>query len=128
MTPDGTRDFIRSNHHAILVTRRADGGLQTSPIVCGVDDEGDAIISVTQDRAKTKNLRRDPRATLLVITDGFFGEWVQVEGEATIVDLPEAMGLLRALYRQVSGEHPDWDEYETAMERDRRCIIRIPIG
>ncbi len=119
--------FIRSNHHAVLVTRRRDGGLQSSPIVCGLDDGGDVIISVTQDRAKTRNLRRDPRATLLVLSDGFFGDWVQLEGDADIVDLPEAMDLLKSLYRQVSGEHPDWDEYADAMERDRRCIIRIPI-
>lgn len=127
MTPDETRAFIRSNHHAVLVTRRTGDRLQSSPIVCGVDDGGDVIISVTEDRAKTRNLRRDPRATLLVLSDAFFGEWVQIDGDATIIDLPEAMDLLVTLYRQVSGEHPDWAEYRAAMERDRRCIIRIPL-
>lgn len=127
MTPEETREFIRSNHRAVLVTRRANGALQSSPIVCGVADDGDVIISVTQGRAKTRNLRRDPRATLLVLTDAFFGNWVQVDGDARIVDLPEAMDLLVSLYRQVSGEHPDWAEYEAAMARDQRCIIRIPI-
>jgi hypothetical protein len=53
---------------------------------------------------------------------------VQVEGDASIVDLPDAMPLLKALYRQVSGDHPDWNEDEDAMVRDRRCIISIPIG
>lgn len=128
MTPDETLAFARTHHHAVLVTRRAGGGLQTSPVVCGVGDDGTVHISVTDDRAKTRNLRRDPRATLCVFTDEFFGQWVQVEADATIIDLPDAMPLLKTLYRQVSGEdHPDWNEYEDAMVRDRRCIISIPV-
>lgn len=129
MTPDETRDFIRTHHHTVLVTRKASGGLQMSPVVAGIGEDGTVHISVTQDRAKTRNLRRDPRAALCVFTDKFFGEWVQVDGEATIVDLPDAMGPLKSLYRQVSGgDHPDWNEYEEAMVRDGRCIISIPIG
>jgi PPOX class probable F420-dependent enzyme len=127
MTRDETLAFLRANHHSILVTRRRDGGLQTSPVVHGVDDEGFVTISVTQDRAKTRNLRRDPRATLCAFTDGFFGPWVQVEGEATIVDLPDALDGLEALYRHVQGEHPDWADYEAAMVRDRRCLLRLPV-
>lgn len=128
MTPVEIRDFIRTNHHAVLITRRSNGGLQSSPIVCGIDDGGNVIISVTQDRAKTKNLRRDPRAALCVFTDQFFGPSVQVEGNVTITDLPDALEPLKALYRQVSGEHPDWAEFEQAMVTDRRCIIEIPIA
>ena len=127
MTPTETRDFIRSNHHAVLITRRSNGGLQSSPIVCGIDDGDNVIISVTQDRAKTKNLRRDPRAALCVFTDQFFGPSVQVEGNANIIDLPDAMDQLKALYRQVSGEHPDWADFERAMVADRRCIVELPI-
>jgi PPOX class probable F420-dependent enzyme len=128
MTPDETRDFLRAHHRSVLITRRRDGGLQSSPVVHGVDDDGRVVISVTQDRAKTRNLRRDPRATLCALTDEFFGAWVQIDGDAEIVDLPEAMDGLKALYRQVQGEHPDWADYEAAMVRDRRCLIRIPLG
>ena len=127
MTADETRDFLRTHHRSVLITRRRDGRLQSSPVVHGVDDDGRVVISVTQDRAKARNLRRDPRATLCAVTDEFFGPWVQVDGEAQIVDLPDAMDGLKALYRQVQGEHPDWADYEAAMVRDRRCLIRIPV-
>lgn len=128
MTPDETRAFLRSHHRSVLITRRRDGGLQSSPVVHGVDDEDHVVISVTQDRAKTRNLRRDPRATLCAFTDDFFGPWVQVDGDAHIVDLPGALDGLRALYRQVQGEHPDWADFHAAMARDRRCLVRIPVG
>ena len=121
------RSFVGENHHAILVTRRADGRVQTSPIVCGVHDDGRIAISVTEDRAKTKNLRRDPRATLCVLNDGFFGEWTQIDGTAEIVPMPAALEGLKALYRQVAGEHPDWDDYAAAMERDRRVLLLVSI-
>ncbi len=85
------------------------------------------IISVTADRAKTKNLRRDSRASLCVLPDAFFGEWVQIDGNAEVVDLPEAMDGLIALYRAVQGEHPDWDDFRASMQRDRRCLVRISI-
>src|SRR5438552_9446573 len=119
--------FVQDHHRAVLVTRRADGGLQSAPILAGVDGEGRAIISTTEPSAKVRNLRRDPRATLCVMTDRFFGDWVQVEGTAEIVPLPEAMDLLIDYYRRLAGEHPDWDDYRAAMVRDRRCLIRISI-
>ncbi len=124
MTNDEKLEFVQAHHRAVLVTRRADGRLQTSPIVCGVEG-GQVVISVTADRAKTKNLRRDRRATLCVLSDEFYGPWVQIDGAAEVVDLPEAMEGLVDLYRNVSGEHPDWDEYRAAMVADGRCLIRI---
>jgi PPOX class probable F420-dependent enzyme len=127
MTPDQKRAFVRENHHAVLVTRRADGRLQSSPIACGVHHDGRIAISVTEDRAKTKNLRRDPRATLCVLNDGFFGEWTQIDGTTEIVAMPAALDGLKDLYRQVAGEHPDWDDYAAAMERDRRVLLLISI-
>jgi PPOX class probable F420-dependent enzyme len=127
MTPDEKREFVRQNHRAVLITRRTDGRVQSSPIVCGVHADGRIAISVTEDRAKTKNLRRDPRATLCVLNDGFFGEWTQIDGPAEIVAMPEALDGLKDLYRQVAGEHPDWDEYAAAMERDRRVLLLISI-
>jgi PPOX class probable F420-dependent enzyme len=128
VTPDEKREFVRQNHHAVLVTRRADDRLQTSPVVCGVHADGRIAISVTQDRAKTKNLRRDPRATLCVLSDGFFGDWAQIDGTAEIVAMPEALDGLKELYRAVAGEHPDWGDYEVAMARDRRVLLLITVA
>jgi PPOX class probable F420-dependent enzyme len=121
------QDFVRQNHRAVLVTRRADGRLQSSPVVCGLHTDGRVGISVTEDRAKTKNLRRDPRATLCVLPDAFFGEWVQIDGMAEIVPTTDAIEGLVALYRQIAGEHPDWDDYRAAMVHDRRVLVLISI-
>jgi PPOX class probable F420-dependent enzyme len=124
MTPDEQLAFVAEHHRAVLITRRQDGRLQSSPIACGVVD-GHAAISVTQDRAKTRNIRRDPRVSVCVLSDEWYGPWTQIDGTAEVVDLPEAMDGLVALYRSVAGEHPDWDDYRAAMERDGRCLIRI---
>lgn len=127
MEPAEAARFISQNHRAVLATRREDGRIQTSPVTVGVDDEGRVEISSRETAYKVKNLRRDPYAVVCVMNDGFFGEWVQVEGEADIVSLPDAMEPLVEYYRRISGEHPDWDDYRAAMERDRRVLIRIPI-
>lgn len=118
-------EFCRANHRSVLVTRKRDGSPQPSPVVHGVDDEGRIVVSSREPAYKVRNLRRDPRATLCVIPDGFFGRWVSVEGEASIVSLPKAMDGLVELYRQVAGEHRDWDEYRGAMERERRVIVAV---
>jgi PPOX class probable F420-dependent enzyme len=118
-------EFIRHNHRAVLATTRRDGSPQLTPITVSVDDTGAVIISSRDRAAKVLNLRRDPRAWLCVMNDGFFGEFVQVEGSAEIVTLPDAMDGLVAYYRSVSGEHPDWDDYRAAMVRDERVLIRI---
>jgi PPOX class probable F420-dependent enzyme len=125
--PKTARDFAREHHRAIMVTRHADGRLQTSPVSCGVDDEGRLIVSTRETAAKTRNLLRDPHVTLCLFTDAFFGEWVQVDGEAEVVHLPDAMEPLVDYYRRLSGEHPDWDDYRKAMERDRRVLVRVTI-
>jgi PPOX class probable F420-dependent enzyme len=119
--------FMRSHHRAVLHTFRRDGSPQLSPVAVGVDDEGRAVISSRETAMKTKNLLRDPRAALCVLNDGFFGEWCFAEGPTEVIHLPEAMDLLIAYYRQLSGEHPDWDEYRSAMERDQRVILRITV-
>lgn len=128
MDIEKAREFLRANHRAVLATRREDGRPQLSPVVAGVDDEGYVVISSRETAFKVKNLLRDPRASVCAFTDAFFGEWVQVDGEATIVHLPEAMEQLVDLYRGMAGEHPDWDDYRTAMERERRVVIRIAVG
>ena len=127
MDADTARDFIRKNHHAVLATHRADGGIQMSPVAADVDPDGLVVVSTRETAMKTKNLRRDPRASVCVMTDGFYGQWVQVDGRATIVSLPEAMDGLVEYYRRVAGEHPDWDDYRAAMERERRVLVRINV-
>ena len=94
-------------------------------MLCVPDDEGRILISTREGALKTRNLRRDPRGSLCAFTDGFFGEWVQVEGDAEIISLPDAMDLLVDYYRRVAGEHSDWADYRAAMTRDRRVIVRI---
>jgi PPOX class probable F420-dependent enzyme len=125
--PSRARDFAREHHRAVLVTRHADGRPQTSPVICAVDDKGRIIVSTRETAAKTRNLLRDPRVTLCLFTDAFFGEWAQVDGEAEVVRLPDAMEPLVDYYRMISGEHPDWDEYRESMERDRRVLVRVTI-
>jgi PPOX class probable F420-dependent enzyme len=120
-------EFLRSQHRAVLATRRSDGSPQLSPIVAAVDDDGRILISTRETAVKAKNLARDPRASLCVINDGFYGQWIQVDGTAEIIHLPDALELLVDYYRRISGEHPDWTEYRSAMHRDRRLIIRVSI-
>ena len=121
------RDYIRSNHHAVLATMRRDGTPQMSPVGCGVDDQGRVVVSSRQTAIKVKNARRDPRAWLCVFPDQFYGGFVQVEGAVTVVSLPEAMDGLVDYYRSVGGEHPDWDDYRAAMEKEKRVLIRLDL-
>jgi PPOX class probable F420-dependent enzyme len=121
------QEFIRTNHHAVMATFRRDGRPALSPVTVGLDAEGRVIVSTRETAMKVQHLRRDPRAAITAFTDRFYGEFVQVEGTAEIVALPEAMELLVAYYRDISGEHPDWDDYRAAMTRDRRVIVRFAI-
>lgn len=120
-------DFVRSNHRAVLATVRADGTPQLSPLLAGVDDAGRVRISTREPSMKVRNVRRDPRVWLCVLSDAFFGEWVRLDGRATVVTLPEAMDGLVELYRSLAGEHPDWDEYRAAMEREQRVLLVIDV-
>lgn len=119
--------FISGHPRAVLATTRSDGRPQLSPVVVAVDDEGRLLVSTREPAMKARNLARDPNASLCVMNDGFFGEWVQAEGTAELIHLPDAMPLLEEYYRRLSGEHPDWAEYRAAMQRDRRLIVRITI-
>ena len=125
MDLDEARQFLRDNHRAVLATFRMDGRPQLSPVSVSVDDEGWAVISSRETAYKVRNLRRDPRASLCVMNDAFYGPWAQVEGTAVILSLPEAMEPLVDYYRSVAGEHPDWDDYRRAMEQQRRVLVRI---
>ncbi|MFC5830498.1 PPOX class F420-dependent oxidoreductase [Nonomuraea insulae] len=124
MDLDKALGFLRTNHKAVLLTRHRDGRPQMSPVTVGVQD-GHVVVSTRETAIKVRNARLDPQVSLCVFTDRFFGEWIQVNGTAEIVPLPEAMEMLVAYYRDISGEHPDWDDYRAAMARDRRVIMRI---
>ena len=121
------QEFVRTHHHGVLHTFRRDGSPQLSPVAAGIDDAGRVIISTTEPAAKTRNLRRDPRASLVAFVDGFFGPWVRVDGTAEVVSVPDALEPLVDYYRHLAGEHPDWDEYRGAMVAEQRVLIRISI-
>lgn len=127
MDVDKATAFIKENPRAILSTRRSDGRPQMSPIVAAVDDDGRLLISSRETAYKTKNARRDPNVSLVFLNPNFFGDWVQIDGSAEIVSLPDAMDLLVDYYRRLSGEHEEWDDYRAAMERDKRLIMRVTI-
>jgi PPOX class probable F420-dependent enzyme len=126
MDIDEARAFIRQNHSAVLATYRADGRPQMSPVGATVDDEGRVVISSRETAYKVKNLRRDPRVSVLVTKPNSW-DWVQVDGTATTLSLPDAMEPLIDYYRQAAGEHPDWDDYRAAMAREKRLVIRVDI-
>ena len=123
----GAQQFLREHENAVLATWRRNGRLQMSPVTVGLDAAGRAIIASRETTYKVRNLRRDPRATLCVFVAAFTGPWVQIEGTAEVVPLPEAMEPLVDYYRRLAGEHPDWDDYRRAMTADRRALIRITI-
>src|SRR3954451_17943754 len=118
-------DFVRPRHNVLLITRRADGGPQASPVTAGVDAAGRIVISTYPERAKTANARRDPRVSVVVLSDDFNGPWVQVDGDAEVLDLPEALEPLVEYFRCISGEHPDWAEYRAAMTAQGKSLLRV---
>jgi PPOX class probable F420-dependent enzyme len=122
---DGLLEFIRPRHQAVLLTDRADGSPQASPVTCGVDSAGRIVVSTYPERAKTANARRSGRASVIVLSDDFGGPWVQVDGDAEVLDLPESVEPLVEYFRAISGEHPDWDEYREAMRRQGKSLIRV---
>lgn len=120
-------DFLRPRHHALLLTRRNDGEPQLSPVSAGVDLQGRVVIATYPHRAKVINARRDARVSLCVLSDDFDGAWVQVDGVAQVLDLPEALDAFVDYYRSIAGEHPDWDEYRAAMIRQGKSLLRVTI-
>lgn len=122
---DGLLEFVRPRHRAILLTTRADGRPQGSPLTCGVDDSGRLVVSTYPERAKTRNVRRDPRVSLIVLSDEWDGPWVQIDGTAEVIDAPDSVEPLVEYFRNISGEHPDWDEYREAMVKQGKSLIRL---
>ena len=120
------RDYVRDNSRAVLATRRRDGSPQMSPVTLAVVDD-EIVMSTRETAIKTWNLRRDPISWLCVFPDKWLGRWVQLQCQTEIVSLPDALDLLVAYYRTLSGEHPDWDDYRRAMVDDQRCIVKFEI-
>ncbi|GGM57617.1 PPOX class F420-dependent enzyme [Longimycelium tulufanense] len=127
MDLDEAKAVVREHHRAVLTTMRQDGTPQMSPVLVAVDDEGRLLVSTRETAYKTRNVRRDPRVWFCVLPDQFFGRWLQVEGTAEVLSLPEAMPGLEDYYRRVSGEHPDWDDYRAAMRTERRVLLRVEL-
>jgi len=117
--------FVRDRHHFVLVTTRQDGRPQVSPVSGGVDEQGRLVVSTYPGRAKSLNAERDTRVSVCVLSDDFGGAWVQLDGEAEVLHMPEAEDALVDYYRCIAGEHPDWDEYRAAMRTQGKSLIRI---
>ena len=122
---EGLLDFVRPRHRMVLVTRRRDGSPQLSPVTGGVDGEGRIVISTYPDRAKANNARRDASVSVMVLSDEWNGAWVQVDGTAEVLDIPDSIEPLVEYFRVIAGEHDDWDEYREAMVKQGKSLIRI---
>ena len=124
---DRLLEFARTRHKGTLVTFRADGRLQMSPVACGVDEQGRVVVSTYPQRAKARNARRDPRVSILIHSEDWNDAYVQIDGTAEVLDMPEALEPLVDYYRCIAGEHPDWEEYREAMRRQDKSLIRITV-
>lgn len=122
---DELLEFVRPRHHMVLMTTRSDGGVQASPVTGGVDDAGRIVIATYPERAKSANVAAHGRASVVVLSDEFNGAWVQVDGDAELIGLPDAVEPLVDYFRAISGEHSDWDEYRRAMSDQGKALIRI---
>ena len=118
-------DFVRPRHRLVLITTRADGTPQASPVTGGVDGAGRIVVTSYPERAKVRNVRRDPRVGVLVLSDDFGGAWVQVDGDCEVVDAVEDVEPFVEYYKVIAGEHPDWDEYRRAMVEQGKSLLRI---
>ena len=130
MLSDNVKHFLSENHQAVLTTFRRDGGAQMSIITVGAYRDG-AAFTTTDDRAKLRNLRRNPRCSLLVSHDNW-RPYVVLEGQAQVLaadntDAEELKHALRDVYRSASGgkEHPNWDDYDRAMVEDKRAAVIV---
>jgi PPOX class probable F420-dependent enzyme len=122
---DQLLEFVRPRHHMVLLTRRFDGSPQASPVTGGVDASGRVVIATYPERAKTANARRRAEVSVLVLSDDFGGAWVQIDGTCEVLDVPEAVEPLVEYFRSIAGEHPDWDEYRSAMVEQGKSLLRI---
>jgi PPOX class probable F420-dependent enzyme len=117
--------FVRPRHRMLLATTRADSRPQISPVAGGVDSQGRIVISTYPARAKTRNAERDNRASVLVLSDDWDGAWIQVDGDAEVLHMPEASDGLVEYFRCIAGEHSNWDDYREAMAIQDKSLIRV---
>ncbi len=120
-------EFVRPRHRGVLLTIRRDGRPQSSLVTLGLDTSGRVVVSSYPERAKSVNAKRNPAASMMIMSDEFGGEWIQLDGTAEVLDMPEALDGLVEYFRVISGEHPDWDEYREAMAHQGKCLIRLTI-
>jgi PPOX class probable F420-dependent enzyme len=121
-------DFVRPRHRMVLMTRRADGSPQASPVAGGVDDSGRIVVATYPQRAKTRNARKRPEVSVLVLSEEWDDAWVQVDGTCEVLDAAdgdEALDGFVEYFRNIAGEHSDWDEYRTAMVEQGKSLLRI---
>ena len=119
--------FVRDHRRAVVATARPGGGIELTPAILAVDDDGTVLMSSREGVAKVENIRREGRAKFLVIDEERFGRSIQLEGEATVISMPDALPALEGYYRRAAGEHPDWGEYRAAMEAEQRVIVRVTV-
>ncbi len=125
---DGLLEFVRPRHRFLLITRKADGSPQASPVTGGVDDSGRLVVATYPERAKTRNARRTPEVDVVVVSDDWNGAWVQVTGSCEVLDAAdggEALDAFVEYFRNISGEHSDWAEYRPAMVDQGKSLLRI---
>ena len=126
MDEQQARAYVGRNHAAVMATLKRDGRPQLSNVAYFLDDDGTLKVSVTKDRAKTKNLRRDPRVSMTCLDLAHWHSYVVVEGNVSFIEGEAALPELRRYYRRVSGQdHPNWQEYDQAMVRDGRLLLVV---
>ena len=121
----GLVEFVTGKNRWVLSTTRSDGRPQMSLVTGTITPEGDLLISSYPQRVKTRNAKRNPLVSVAVMGDEFNGAWVQIDGEAEVLDMPEAADGLVEYFRCIRGDHPDWDEYRQAMADQGKSVIRV---
>ncbi len=122
---DELAEHLSGRHQWVLATTRADGRPQMSLVTGGMIADGRLAVSTYPERVKAKNARRNPHVSVAVMGEQFDEAWVQIDGDAEVLDLPEAGEAFVEYYRSISGEHPDWDEYRQAMADQGKCMILV---
>ncbi|PUA81266.1 PPOX class F420-dependent oxidoreductase [Nocardioides currus] len=126
---DELLDFVRPRHRMLLITQRHDGSPQASPVTGGVDDDGRIVIATYPQRAKTRNARKRGEVSVVVLSDEWDDAWVQVDGTAEVIDAVDDVEPFVEYFRNIAGEHSDWDEYRAAMVKQGKSLVRItPTG
>ena len=122
---DGLSEYLKGKHKWVLATTRADGRPQMSLVTGGQIADGRLVIATYPSRVKVGNIRKNSDASIAVMGDEFNDAWVQIDGDAEVIDMPDAAEMLVEYFRCISGEHGDWDEYRQAMTDQGKCAIVV---